>query len=133
MSKDAISVLDFYKKSLPAQVQLAEKMRKRGQRVDNGTRLEYVISEGSGHTAMQYQKLESFEYFKNHSDILKLDYMYYLKLMTNPLDQVLNVFFIKDTNFKKDFVLQQYKFRLLRMKMLKELKNLFSPNLIFID
>jgi hypothetical protein len=54
--------------------------------------------------------------------------MYYLKLLTNPMDQVLF------TAYKeKDFTLKQYKFRIQRCKLLDELKNLFIPKLKFID
>ena len=56
--------------------------------------------------------------------------------MTNPFDDVLNVLYNQDDNskykFKKDFVLNQYKYILnSRTKVLEELKNLFQPKLIF--
>lgn len=118
---------EYYTKCLPAQVQLAEKMRRRGQRVDTGTRLEYVITETGGHTAKQYEKIESADYFTAHKDILKLDFMYYLKLLTNPIDQVL-----RSAYGLEDFTLKQYNYRLnVRTKMVNELKKLFTPRLVF--
>lgn len=127
---------DYYTHCLPAVVQLAERMRQRGQRVDPGTRLEYVISEQGGHKAKQYVKVEDAIYFGQHSSVLKLDYMYYLKLMANPFDDVLKVLY--NTNdgsknaFQKDFVLNQYKYRLnVRTKVLEELKNLLEPTVTF--
>ena len=56
--------------------------------------------------------------------------MYYLKLMTNPFDDVLNVIYNKDDGsdyrFVKDFVLNQYKYRFkIREKVLEELTDLF--------
>lgn len=126
--KGATSTEEFYRLCLPAQVQLAERMRRRGQRVDNGTRLEYVIANPERHTAKQYEKVESADYIIKHSDILKLDYLYYIKALSNPLDQVLSVAF-KDI---KDFVLEQYNFRFkVRGKVLIQLKELFSPKLSF--
>jgi DNA polymerase elongation subunit (family B) len=126
--KGATSAEEFYRLCLPAQVQLAERMRRRGQRVDNGTRLEYVIADPNRHTAKQYEKVESADYIMKHSDVLKLDYLYYIKALSNPLDQVLSVAF-KDI---KDFVLEQYNFRYkVRGKVLSELKTLFSPKLEF--
>ena len=119
--------LEYYLKCLPAQVQLAQKMRKRGQRVDVGSRIEYVITEGPGIKAKQYEKIESSEYFAEHKDIIKLDYMYYFKNITNPIDQVLNI--ILD---EKDIILKNFKFRLLHMKMLEQLKKIFSAKIIFI-
>ena len=127
---------DYYMRCLPAVVQLAERMRERGQRVDAGTRLEYVISDKGGHKAKQYVKVEDAVYFGQHSSVLKLDYMYYLKLMANPFDDVLNVMYNKDDEynykFQKDFVLNQYKYRLkVRTKVLEELKELLNNTINF--
>jgi hypothetical protein len=81
-------------------------------------------------------KVEDAIYFGNHSSVLKLDYMYYLKLMANPFDDVLNVMYDKDDGskykFQKNFVLNQYKYRLtIRTKVLEELINLFNSKITF--
>jgi DNA polymerase elongation subunit (family B) len=55
---------EYYLRCLPAQVQLGEKMRQRGQIVSVGSRLEYVLTTNGGHLAEQYIKIESSEYFK---------------------------------------------------------------------
>jgi DNA polymerase elongation subunit (family B) len=126
---------DYYLKCLPAQVQLGERMKSRGQRADAGSRIEYVVSTLGGHIAKQYVKVESAEYFSAHGDVLGLDYMYYLKLLSNPMDQAISVAYFNktvDTKFLENFVLDQYKFRLkVRTKVLNELKSLFSPVLTF--
>lgn len=112
----------FCLKCLPAQVQLAEKMRKRGQLVFPGTRLEYVITDIHNSKAKQYEKIESIEYFEKHSRTLEIDYMAYLKLLTNPMDQLLNIVYLKEKNFTKNFVLSQYTYRLkYRHKIIKEI------------
>ena len=138
--KDCSNAKDYYLRCLPAVVQLAEKMRQRGQRVDSGTRLEYVITEQGGHKAKQYIKVEDAGYFAQYSSILKLDYMYYLKLMANPFDDIFNILYTKPLptddisvgNFTKNFVLNQYKYRLnVRTKMHKELLSLFQPRITF--
>jgi len=128
---------EYYLKSLPAQVQLAQKMRNRGQHVSPGSRLEYVITTNGGHNAKQYEKLESLEYFNRHSRVLEIDYYYYLKQLANPLDQILDIIFTKDNQdyqdkykYKQEFVLSQYKIRLQYTKVLKELKDLFGINII---
>ena len=129
--KNASTPKEYYIKCLPAQVQLAERMKRRGQRVDSGSRLEYVITENGGHLGKQYDKVESSEYFALHRDVLRLDFMYYLKLFTNPGDQVLNVAYKNSPGFQKDFVLEQYKYRTkVRTKLLNELKSLFTPKLV---
>jgi DNA polymerase elongation subunit (family B) len=118
---------EYYTRCLPAVVQLAEKMRYRGQRVDTGTRLEYIISTEGGHSAKQYIKIEDATYFKNHKSVLIIDYLYYLKLMCNPFDDILNM--LKDG--KQNFVLDQYRIRSkIRFKLHNDLKKLFSPNFL---
>jgi len=134
--KNCSNAKDYYIRCLPAVVQLAERMRTRGQRTDPGTRLEYVISTQGGHKAKQYEKVEDAEYFKQHRTVLRIDYLYYLKLMANPFDDVLNVLYDKDDGhkyrFNKNFVLDQYKFRSkIRVKMHKELKSILEPKVLF--
>ena len=131
--KGADNPRDYYLLCLPAQVQLAERMKKRGQRVDTGSRLEYVVTDPDRHTAKQYEKIECADYFMKHGNILKIDYFYYLKALSTPLDQVLNVAYGKDADWKNDFVLNHYKHLLKnRYKLTKELNNLFKPKIIFI-
>jgi DNA polymerase elongation subunit (family B) len=128
--KGAENAEEYYLLSLPAQVQLAERMQRRGQRVDAGTRLEYLITDPDRHTAKQYEKVECAEYYSKHSTILKLDYFYYLKALANPLDQVLSVAYPGLV----DFVLEQYKFRYkVRRNLLNELTELFTPKLKFLE
>jgi hypothetical protein len=63
--------------------------------------------------------------------------MYYIKLLVNPIDQMLNVAFNKNNSedeyiFKKDFILQQYDFRNKnRQQVIDQLKNMFKPILHF--
>ena len=130
--KKAETPQDFYLLCLPAQVQLAERMRRRGKRVDPGTRLEYIVTNPEKHTAKQYEKIESAEYMSRHRDIIRIDYMYYLKALVNPLDQVLDVAFKDEKAFRAGFTKAQYKFRWkIRTKMIKEIQTLSAPKLVF--
>ena len=132
LKKEAVDAKDYYVKSLPAQVQLAEKMRRRGKRVDAGSRLEYLVIDNGVNNDKQYNKIEDIDYFKEHSDVLKVDYMYYLKALVNPLDQVLNIYFNRDKKFKVDFILHQYDFRSkIRRKVLEDIRHLFMPKMVF--
>jgi DNA polymerase elongation subunit (family B) len=125
--KNAMCESEFYLKSLPAQVQLAQRIRDRGGRVDTGSRLEYVITETGGHDANQSEKIEDVEYFIEHSDILRIDFLYYLKLLATPLDQII------ETAFRiKDFTTRQYNLRVTRKKMHEELLNLYRPKIKLI-
>jgi DNA polymerase elongation subunit (family B) len=124
--KNATDEKDYYLKCLPAQVQLAEKMKKRGQRIDVGTRLEYVIIESP--FSKQYEKIESFSYYEKYKSVLTIDYVYYLKLMVLPIDQIFNSIF---SNQKKDVFLTFYNHVKNRKKMLSSINNLNKPVLLF--
>ena len=127
---------EYYLRCLPAQVQLAELMRLRGQRVDPGTRLEYVIIDTGNKKGRQYEKIESADYFSAHKNVICIDFFYYIKLLSTPLDQVLNITYEnkKDENgkmFKKNFVYNQYLYRSnIRSLVLDELKQMFTPKII---
>jgi DNA polymerase elongation subunit (family B) len=72
---------------MPAQVQLAERMKRRGVPVDIGSRIEYVVTRKIGASTLG-QKIEDYDYFMKHSDVLDLDPNYYVEAMINPLDQI---------------------------------------------
>lgn len=130
-NKDCDNAKEYYLRCLPAQVQLAHRMRQRGQLVSAGSRLEYVITTNGGPSAKQFVKIESAEYFKRHRSVLRIDYLYYLKQLTNPLDQVLNV--IYRNKVPKNFVQQQYKFRYgVRRKIIEELEKYICPSVFKI-
>ena len=133
--KEANSDAEYYRKCLPAQVQLAEKMKQRGQLVQSGSRLEYIITDINNHLGKQYDKIEDIDYFKNHREVLTIDFFYYLKVSINSLDEVLNIAFKSCGGkypFKNDFVLEQYNFRYkVRRKVIEELKSIFTPQLVF--
>lgn len=94
--KGATDVKDYYTKCLPPAVQLAIRMQSRGERVDAGSRLEYVVTDTGGHTAKQGTKIEEIAYFRRHTKHLKIDFYYYLKQLVNPMDQLLNTAFGND-------------------------------------
>ena len=126
INKDVNTEEEYYLKCLPAQVQLAEKMKRRGTRVDTGTRLEYIILDTGNIKDKQYVKIEDVEYYKTHKNILRIDYLYYLKLLSNPMDQVIQ------TAFKeKNFMTTHYKIRMNKDKVLKEFRELLEPKIIF--
>jgi DNA polymerase elongation subunit (family B) len=132
--KNTDSESGYYTKCLPAHVQLAEKMKDRGQRVDTGSRLEYIICDQVAHTAKQYDKVESIDYFLKHRNALQIDFMSYLKLLAIPLDCVIDLVGTKDKGYKKAVVMEQYDYRLkIRAKVINQIKSLSEPNLVFDD
>lgn len=130
-SKDANTAKEYYLKCLPAQVQLANRMKVRGNPVAPGTRLEFVITSEGGQKALQAVKNESADYFARHSDILRIDYLYYIKQLASPIDQVLEIIFGSKA---RNFVLNQYKYRsVIRDRTLREIEKAFRPNYFYIE
>jgi len=118
--KEAETDEEFYTRSLPAQVQLAMKMRKRGQRVEAGSRLEFVVLNTDNVKDNLCDKYEHIDYFTQNSDVLKLDFLFYLKLLSLQLDQILVIAYPNT----KSFALNQYKLRLQREKLLASIRDL---------
>lgn len=114
---------EYNAKALPANIQLAEKMRRRGKFVSASQRIEYVITNPKNHLGRQFDKIEDVEYVKEHSDVVQIDPLYYLKLMSKSLDEVLFVGLQL-----KDLVTRQYKYRILKHKMIDQLHDLFGNN-----
>ena len=129
-SKDKIlkrQAMDQYTAlQLPAQVQLAERMRRRGGRVDAGSRIEYLVTTTGGPKAKQSEKLEDPAYQAKFSHIIHIDYLYYIKNLINPLDQALEVAY----GLKK-FTDSQYKHRIRKHTAQTSLSKLFDPALTF--
>lgn len=113
-------------KALPSHIQLAERMKLRGKRVDPGTRLEHVVIDNFDIDGKLFDKIENWEYFMENSDILRIDFYYYFKLFINPIDQVIETAFDL-----KDFVKKLYKYHVLKYKMLQQLKSLCNSRVRF--
>jgi DNA polymerase elongation subunit (family B) len=77
-------------RSKPPHVQLVERMRRRGSIVENGSRVEYVVTRVPGETRLA-EKMEDPVYQKQFCRILPIDHAYYLRLMSNPVDELLSV------------------------------------------
>jgi len=122
-------VQEYINKALPSQVQLAEKMRRRGTRVDPGERIGYCVIE-SDHNIKDklFNKIEDIDYYKEYSTILTIDSLYYSKLMINPIDEVLSAVYKKEDLFKK-----YYKTRETYWKVVKQLKELFQPTIRLVE
>lgn len=119
----------YINKALPSQVQLAEKMRRRGTRVDAGERIGYCVIESENNTKDKlFDKIEDVDYFKEHSAILKIDSLYYTKLLINPVDEVLSAVYKKEDICKK-----YYKAREQYWKVTQQLNGIFSPVIKLIE
>jgi DNA polymerase elongation subunit (family B) len=122
-------VMEYISKALPGQVQLAQKVRARGGRVEVGERMGFIVIESKeGLKAKVSQKLEDPEYYKEHAGSLRIDPLYYVKKTIKQFDEVLDaVYKVKDT-FKNC-----YKYRENHHKMIQELNSIFSPKIVLVD
>lgn len=109
---------------LPAQVQLEIKRLNRDEEKTEGSRLDYVVTRQPGKNLKQSDKVEEFSYFMRNKDILKIDYMYYIERLVNPLEQIFESIYHTD-----NYVLKNLKYFGYRNNNITELKYIFSPNL----
>jgi hypothetical protein len=127
---------EYYLKLLGAHIQLAEKIRGRGQLISSGSRIEYLITTEGGLNAKQCIKCESSEYFGHHKSVLRVDYLYYLNQLINPMDQIIDII-DHDPQSKyvrvKDFMLNLYKSHVLKYKMVKSFKDMLKPKMTYIE
>ena len=102
-------------------------MRRRGQRVDAGERLEYIVTNMDNLKAKLWRKLEHPDYYKTRTTAIKVDYLYYLKLLSVQMDQLILV-----TYKQEKFTETQLKARLQKVKVCEQIKNIFTPSLEFL-
>jgi DNA polymerase elongation subunit (family B) len=126
------TVSEFYLRSLPAQVQLAHRMKGRGVPVATGSRIEYVVTDPENHTAQQHAKIEDADYYaKFAAATSRLDFFYYIHAAIAPVDQLLDAAHAKDPNWTSNLVARQYTLRYkVREPLMRELRRLTAPTII---
>lgn len=86
---------EYRRKSQPAHAQLAIKMKNRGNMVEPGSRIEYVIVKHPDMNPRLFERTEDPSYVMEHSDLIHIDPTYYAQNLINPLDQAFEVCFKK--------------------------------------
>jgi DNA polymerase elongation subunit (family B) len=119
---------EYINKCLPSQMQLAQKMRRRGTFVTAGERLAYVVIDSDNSKDKLFEKIEDLDYFKENIRYMSIDQLYYMKLMINPIDEAIKAVYDKDDVFKKI-----YKYRENYSKVLSQLNQIFSPRINLIE
>ncbi len=123
---------DFYLKSLPNVVQLALKMRARGQSVQNGERISFIYTKGHA-KALSVDKMEDLEYFEQFCKNDMIDTSEYMRLLCEtPLNELFSVYLQKDMS---NFFTKIWKVGLARNNLNDEYKRrllayevIFSPS-----
>jgi DNA polymerase elongation subunit (family B) len=121
-------VEEYLNKALPSQMQLAQKMRKRGTFLTAGERIAYVVIESLNTKDKLFDKIEDLDYFKENKEYINIDKLYYTKLMINPIDEVLISAYNKEDIFKKI-----HKYKENYYKVMCQLKELFFPRIKLIE
>lgn len=115
---------EFYQAHLPGAVQLALRMRSRGQHIESGSRLSYVVSRRADIRASVTDKMEEIEYFKLNYSKQMIDVSHYLHLLINPIEEVFTVMYGSQY---KNFVKDMHKYRLKYDQVVDQLYKLFNP------
>lgn len=86
---------EYNLKSQPAHAQLAQRMKRRGSVVEPGSRIEYVLIQHPDPNPKLFERIEDPIYVMEHSDLIKIDPIYYAQNIINPLDQTIEICFKK--------------------------------------
>ena len=115
--------MEEYKlRSQPAHAQLAERMKNRGSVVEPGSRIEYVLVQHPDTNPKLFERIEDPLYVLDHSDVVRIDPVYYAQNLINPVDQAIEVCFKKKKVVEK-IIDYHIKFKIL----LNELQWHFYP------
>jgi DNA polymerase elongation subunit (family B) len=132
MNEEVVQKYPWFEKyilrSKPAHVQLASKMTMRGKPVEAGSRIEFLVIQNIDTKAKLCDRLEDPVYFKSHCDLLRLDRLYYLGCLSEPLDQLLNVVYPH-----KNFVSKLHDYHICKFKVMDEMKKLTCPIILLGD
>lgn len=93
--EDEVWRAEYESRSRPAHVQLSEKMKSRGCVVEPGSRIEFVVTRHPDGHAKLFERIEDPGYMREHSDMVRIDPLYYAQNLVNPMDQILEVCFHK--------------------------------------
>ena len=91
-NKGFVNENEFYAAALPAHVQLAQRINKRGDSlVVPGERIAYLITGKDLFGAPMTKRLESTEWFRAHADVLNVDFLHYINTLAIAVDKILEV------------------------------------------
>ena len=114
-------------KNEPAHAILAERMIRRQQEVVVGSRLQYVFTTNGYITDNQSMKIEDYNYFIRHGDLLRLDYLYYLKSQFNQLEDT----FYTCYGGSGKVIEQEFKLHKNKHNVNEKIKTMFNPTIIY--
>lgn len=117
---------DFYISHLPGPVKLALKMRSRGQQIESGSRLSFVVTKFSNVKNIG-ERIEEIDYFLKYYKKHWIDSLHYLHLLTKPIEEVLCIIYGKKYNNFISDICKRFK---LYDKTVNEMRRVFYPIII---
>lgn len=123
---------DYKSKTIPVHAYLAAKKEKRGEPVSLNSRIEYLLLDlGRGYQKdeLQQEKVEDVDYFGEFREVLRIDYLYYLKAqVVKPIDELLTLCL----GLEK-FMETQFKYRVNKTNFIHKFKDNLRPQVEFND
>jgi DNA polymerase elongation subunit (family B) len=124
---------DYKGKRMPVHAFLASKMEKRGIPIQIGSRIEYLLLDisnvGYNKKELQQEKVEDSVYFSEFRELLRIDYLYYLRTqVVKPIDEL-----IKLCLGIHKFMENQFEFRVNKTNLLASFKNKLKPQIIYSE
>ena len=118
---------------MPVHAFLASKMEKRGIPIQIGSRIEYLLLDisnvGYNKKELQQDKVEDSVYFSEFRELLRIDYLYYLRTqVVKPIDEL-----IKLCLGIHKFMETQFEFRVNKTNLLASFKNKLKPQIIYSE
>ncbi|QIH04839.1 dna polymerase [Dasineura jujubifolia toursvirus 2a] len=121
LSSDEIT--EYCMKRLPAQVQLEIKMINRGEEKSEGSRLGYIVTNKYG-CKKQCEKIEDYKFYCANKRMFKIDYMYYIERLIDPLEQIFDSIF-----HTEEFVDKSLKIFKTKQKLNLDILSVFCPKI----
>jgi DNA polymerase elongation subunit (family B) len=119
---------EYKGKTIPPHAALAQKLENRGIPVPVNTRLEFLYINIDKKNKLQQDIIEELNYFKEHRDVLRIDYIYYLEhQIVKPIDEILKIAFGIENFMKKHTELRK-----LKQEVNKQILTIFSPQIKII-
>lgn len=87
---------DYTSETVPAHVSLAKTMIARGQDVATGSRMRYIFTTEGSISDKQSVKVEDYDFFSDHCEVIRLDYLYYLKSQARQVDDLVSLIFSEE-------------------------------------
>jgi DNA polymerase elongation subunit (family B) len=137
---------EYTSETVPAHVVLAQRMIARGQDVATGSRMRYIFTTEGRISDKQSEKIEDYDFFNDNREVIRLDYLYYLKSQFKQVDDLIALIFSEELKepeeekedpnlrlrslIKKSTAKYQLKIRCSKHDITEQIKNFGRPRIV---